>query len=167
MAKWNKKRCGRILPSTILNFLFMYQEKLYDFKWTAQREIYDSASKSKGTPFFRTSKKCCFLKVVKRRVTKEPLNSEFLDEIHFTITLYKWFIKNSNFSFIKLLLIQKILNLKMMIWRCTCFWHHRQSQQQSENWQISLFQNQLGPYLKYQPMKLENYSAHVTMMSKS
>ena len=34
-------------------------------------------------------KKCCFLKVVTRRVTKEPLNNEFLDQIHFVIAVYK------------------------------------------------------------------------------
>ena len=33
-------------------------------------------------------KKYCFLKVIKRRVTKEPLNSEFLDEFHFKIVVY-------------------------------------------------------------------------------
>ena len=39
--------------------------------------------------FLEQLKKTCFLKVVKRRVTKEPLNSEFLDEIHFAIVVYK------------------------------------------------------------------------------
>ena len=39
--------------------------------------------------FLEHLKKTCFLNVVKRRVTKEPLNSEFLDKIHFTIVLYK------------------------------------------------------------------------------
>ena len=39
--------------------------------------------------FLEHLKKCCFLKVFKRRITKEPLNSEFLDEIHFTIVVYK------------------------------------------------------------------------------
>ena len=38
---------------------------------------------------FRTYKKTCFSKVVKRRATKEPLNSEFLDEINLTIVVNK------------------------------------------------------------------------------
>ena len=59
----------------------MPKKKLYDFKRTKQRKVYD-----------RTSKKMLFLKVVKRRITKEPLNSEFLDEIHFTIVVYKYLI---------------------------------------------------------------------------
>ena len=39
--------------------------------------------------FLEHLKKSCFLKVVKRRITKELLNSEFLNEIHFTIVVYK------------------------------------------------------------------------------
>ena len=35
--------------------------------------------------FLEHLKKCCFLKVVKRRVMKEPLNSDF----HFTMVAYK------------------------------------------------------------------------------
>ena len=38
---------------------------------------------------FRTYKKTCFSKVVKRRATKEPLNSEFLDEINLTVVVNK------------------------------------------------------------------------------
>ena len=39
--------------------------------------------------FLEHLRKCCFLKAIKRRVTKEPLNSEYLVEIHFTIVIYK------------------------------------------------------------------------------
>ena len=90
MAEWNKKHHGRIQQSAVLYLsIVMYEEKLHDFKWTAKRKVYNWGSKPERVPFFRTSKKTCFLNVVKRRVTKEPLNSEFLDEIYFTIFVYK------------------------------------------------------------------------------
>ena len=73
-------------------WLLCQKKKLYDFKRTKQRKVYDRSSKSKRIRFFRTPKKMLFLKVVKRRITKEPLNSEFLDEIHFTIVVYKYLI---------------------------------------------------------------------------
>ena len=93
MEKRNKKGCGRTWQSVILHLLIiMPKKKLYDFKRTKQRKVYDRSSKSKRIRFFRTFKKMLFLKVVKRRITKEPLNSEFLDEIHFTIVVYKYLI---------------------------------------------------------------------------
>ena len=85
-----KKGCGRIPQSAILYILIvMYKEKLHDFKRTPNRKVYNWGSEPKRVPFFRTNKKNCFLRVVKRRVTKEPLKSEFLDEIHFTMVVYK------------------------------------------------------------------------------
>ena len=89
MARWNKKGCGRIRQSAVLYLLIvMYKEKLH-FKRTTKRKVYDRGSKPEKAPFFRATKKTCFLKVVKRGVTKEPLNIEFLDDIHFTIVVYK------------------------------------------------------------------------------
>ena len=67
----------------------MPKKKLCDFKGTKQRKVYNKVPSQKEYHFLERLKKCCLLKVVKRRVTKEPLNSEFLDEIHFTIVVYK------------------------------------------------------------------------------
>ena len=39
--------------------------------------------------FLEDLKKKCYIQVKKRRVEKEPLNSEFLDEIYFTINVFK------------------------------------------------------------------------------
>ena len=67
----------------------MPKKKHCDFKGTKQRKVYNKVPSRKEYHFLERLKKCCLLKVVKRRVTKEPLNSEFLDEIHFTIVVYK------------------------------------------------------------------------------
>ena len=76
--------------SAILHLsIIMPKTKIYDFKWTKRRKVYNRSSKSKRIPFLEHLKKCCFLKVVKRRITKELLHSEFLDEIRFTIVVYK------------------------------------------------------------------------------
>ena len=70
-------------------WLLCQKKKLCDFKGTKQRKVYNKVPSRKEYHFLERLKKCCLLKVVKRRVTKEPLNSEFLDEIHFTIVVYK------------------------------------------------------------------------------
>ena len=54
-------------------------------KWKYTIEV----QSQKKYHFLKHLKKCCFLKVVRRRITKELLNSEFLDEIHVTIVVYK------------------------------------------------------------------------------
>ena len=43
-------------------FRLLCQKKLYDFKRTKQRKVYNQSSKPKGIPFFRTSKKMLFFK---------------------------------------------------------------------------------------------------------
>ena len=91
MAKWNKKHCRRIQQSAVLHLSNITPpKKLYDFKRTKHKGKYTVDVPSwKEYYFLEHLKKCCILKVIKRRVTKEPLNSEFLDEIHFTVVVYK------------------------------------------------------------------------------
>ena len=89
MAKWNKKHCRRIRQSAVLHLsIIMPPKKLYDFKRTEKGKYTIDVPSWKEYYLLEHLKKYCFLKVIKRRVTKEPLNSEFLDEFHFTIVVY-------------------------------------------------------------------------------
>ena len=62
--------------------IFMILNKLLKGRYTIE------VPSRKEYHFLEHLKQTYFLKVVKRRVTKERLNSEFLDEIHFTILVY-------------------------------------------------------------------------------
>ena len=42
----------------------------------------------RGHIFLDRLQKACYIQVKKRKVVKEPLNSEFTDEIFFTINVY-------------------------------------------------------------------------------
>ena len=65
--------------SFVKNFLIIYK------KWN----VYHRSSQSKEISFLEDLKKKCYIQVKKRKVEKEPLNSEFLDEIYFTINVFK------------------------------------------------------------------------------
>ena len=65
--------------SFVKNFLIISKNTMFTIEVPSRREYH----------FLEDLKKECFIQVKKRRVEKEPLNSEFLDEIYFTINVFK------------------------------------------------------------------------------
>ena len=59
-ALWENMTISRLTPSNY----YAEKKKLYDFKQTRQRKVYNRISKSKRIPFFRTSKKMLFFKSI-------------------------------------------------------------------------------------------------------
>ena len=64
--------------SFVKNFLLLSKAAMYTIKVPSQREHI----------FLDKLQKACYIQVKKRRVVKEPLNSEFADEIFFTINVF-------------------------------------------------------------------------------
>ena len=65
--------------SLVKNFLIVSKNLKYTIEVLSRREYH----------FLEDLKKKVFMQVIKRRTMKEPLNSEFLDEIYFTVNVYK------------------------------------------------------------------------------
>ena len=65
--------------SLVKNFLIVSKNLKYTIEVPSRREYH----------FLEDLKKKSFIQVIKRRTVKEPLNSEFLDEIYFTVNVYK------------------------------------------------------------------------------
>ena len=90
MVKQNKKHCRKIQQSAILHLLIIMPKKNFMILNEPNKGKYTIEVPSrKEYHFLEYLRKRCFLKVIKRRVTKEPLNSEFLDEIHLIIVVCK------------------------------------------------------------------------------
>ena len=64
--------------SFVKNFLLLSKSGMYTIEVPSQREYI----------FLDRLQKACYIQVKKRRVVKEPLNSEFTDEIFFTINFF-------------------------------------------------------------------------------
>ena len=64
--------------SFVKNFLLLSKSGMYTIKVPSRREHM----------FLDKLQKACYIQVKKRRVVKEPLNSEFTDEIFFTINVF-------------------------------------------------------------------------------
>ena len=62
----------------VKNFLLLSKAVMYTIKVPSWREHI----------FLDKLQKACYIQVKKRRVVKEPLNSEFADEIFFTINVF-------------------------------------------------------------------------------
>ena len=65
--------------SFVKNFLIISKNTMFTIEVPSRREY----------NFLEDLKEKCYIQVKKRRVEKEPLNSEFLDEIYFTINVFK------------------------------------------------------------------------------
>ena len=65
--------------SLVKNFLTITKNLKYTIEVLSRREYH----------FLENLKKKSFIKVIKQRTMKEPLNSEFLDEIYVTVNVYK------------------------------------------------------------------------------
>ena len=65
--------------SFVKNFLIISKNGMFSIEVPSRREYH----------FLEDLKKKCYIQVKKRKVEKEPLNSEFLDEIYFTINVFK------------------------------------------------------------------------------
>ena len=65
--------------SFVKNFLIISKNTVFTIEVPSRREYH----------FLEDLKKKCYIQVKKRRVEKEPLNSEILDEIYFTINVFK------------------------------------------------------------------------------
>ena len=68
-----------IYLNLVKNFLIVRKNIKYTTEVPSRREYH----------FLEDLKKKCFIQVIKGRTVKEPLNSEFLDEIYFTANVYK------------------------------------------------------------------------------
>ena len=64
--------------SFVKNFLLLSKSGMYTIEVPSRREHI----------FLDRLQKACYIQVKKRRVVKEPLNSEFTDEIFFTIVFF-------------------------------------------------------------------------------
>ena len=65
--------------SLVKNFLIVSKILKYTIEVPSRKEYH----------FLEDLKKKCFMQVIKRRAVKEPLDSEFLDEIYLTINVLK------------------------------------------------------------------------------
>ena len=65
--------------SFVKSFLIISKNGMFSIEIPSRREYH----------FLEDLKKKCYIQVKKRRVEKEPLNSEFLDEIYVTINVFK------------------------------------------------------------------------------
>ena len=65
--------------SLVKNFLIFNKKLKYTIEVPSRREYH----------FLEDLKKKCFIKVIKWRTVKEPLESQFLEEIYFTVNVYK------------------------------------------------------------------------------
>ena len=65
--------------SFVKNFLIVSKSGMFTIEVPSRREYH----------FLEDLKKKCYIQVKKRRVEKQPLNSEFLDEIYVTINVFK------------------------------------------------------------------------------
>ena len=61
------------------NFLIVSKSGMFTIEAPSRRKYH----------FLEDLKRKCYIQVKKRRVEKEPLNSEFLDEIYVTINVFK------------------------------------------------------------------------------
>ena len=64
--------------SFVKNFLLLSKSGMYTIEVPSRREHI----------FLDRLQKACYIQVKKRRVVKEPINSEFNDEIFFTIVFF-------------------------------------------------------------------------------
>ena len=65
--------------SFVKNFLIVSKSGMFTIEVPSQREYH----------FLEDLKKKCYIQVKKRRTEKEPIDSEFLDEIYITINVFK------------------------------------------------------------------------------
>ena len=63
----------------VKNFLIVSKSGMFTIEVPSRRECH----------FLEDLKKKCYIQVKKRKTEKEPLNSEFLDEIYVTINVFK------------------------------------------------------------------------------
>ena len=63
----------------VKNFLIVSKSGMFTIEVPSRREYH----------FLEDLKKKCYIQVKKRRTEKEPLNSEFLDEIYVSINVFK------------------------------------------------------------------------------
>ena len=65
--------------SFVKNFLIVSKSGMFTIEVPSRREYY----------FLEDLKKKCYIQVKNRRAEKEPIDSEFLNEIYFTINVFK------------------------------------------------------------------------------
>ena len=65
--------------SFVKNFLIVSKSGMFTIEVPSRREYH----------FLEDLKKKCYIQVKKRRTEKEPIDSQFLDEIYFTINVFK------------------------------------------------------------------------------
>ena len=65
--------------SFLKNFLILSKNGMFTIEVPSRREYY----------FLEDLKKKCYIQVKKRRVVEEPLNSEYLNEIYFTVNVFR------------------------------------------------------------------------------
>ena len=65
--------------SFVKNFLIVSKSGMFTIEVPSRREYH----------FLEDLKKKCYIQVKNRRTEKEPIDSEFLDEIYFTINVFK------------------------------------------------------------------------------
>ena len=65
--------------SFVKNFLIVSKSGMFTIEVPSRREYH----------FLEDLKKKCYIQVKKRRTEKEPIDSEFLDEIYITINVFK------------------------------------------------------------------------------
>ena len=75
--------------SLVKNFLIVSKNLKYTIEVPSKREYHFLED---------LKKKKSFIQVIKRRNVKEPLESDFLDEIYFTVNVYKYFTVFDGFS---------------------------------------------------------------------
>ena len=65
--------------SFVKNFLIVSKNGMFTIEVPSQREYH----------FLEDLKKKCYIQVKKRRVVEEPLNSEYLNKIYFTVNVFR------------------------------------------------------------------------------
>ena len=69
--------------------IFRYLSLVENFLIVSKNLKYTIEVLSRRVQFFGRLEKKMFIQVTKPRTVKEPLNREFLDEIYFTVNVYK------------------------------------------------------------------------------
>ena len=84
-----KRTCQKSWQQAIL-YIFRYMSFVKSFLIISKNGMFSIEIPSRREyHFLEDLKKKCYIQVKKRRVEKQPLNSEFLDEIYVTINVFK------------------------------------------------------------------------------